>query len=265
MTQLIIFTDLDGTVLNHHNYAYEAVLPLLAVLKAKSIPVILNSSKTLAELEVWQRRLRLDTPMIAENGGVIRFKDQSGEIQTQLIGMPYDQIRSTVKHLRKVNGWKFEGFGDWTVAEVMNHTHLSTSDSVVAKERKVTEPILWNDTEANFKQFVIALSVMGLSLKKGGRFYHVMAQHDKADAMRYIKNNLDILGLKSPVKTIALGDGGNDQSMLDFADVAVVMPAASGKSLVVAGAVYAQSEAPNGWVESIQTILNNEVLETLSS
>ena len=263
MKQFIIFTDLDGTVLNHHNYGYEAVLPVLERLKAKCIPVILNSSKTLAELEVWQRRLHLDTPMIAENGGVIRFKDQNGEVKTQLIGMPYDQIRSTIKHVRKVNGWQFEGFGDWTVAEIMNHTHLSTLDSVLAKERKVTEPILWNDSDANLKQFKSALSVMGLSLKKGGRFYHVMAQHDKADAMRYIKNNLGILGLKGPVKTIALGDGGNDQSMLDFADVAVVMPAASGKSLVVEGAMYAQTEAPDGWVQSIKTILNNDVLKTL--
>ena len=263
MTQTIIFTDLDGTVLNHHNYSYEAVLPILVRLKKEGIPVILNSSKTLSELEVWQRRLKLTTPMIAENGGVIRYHTKDG-LKTTLIGMPYDQIRSTLKHLRKVNGWKFEGFGDWTVAEVMNHTHLSASDSVLAKDRQVTEPILWNDSEAHFIQFKKALAVMGLTLKKGGRFYHVMAKHDKADAMQYLEQNLNILGLKGPVRTIALGDGGNDQSMLDYSDIAVVMPAANGQSLIVENAIYAKNDAPIGWVESIQTILNNEVLDTLS-
>ena len=76
--QAVIFTDLDGTVLNHHNYAYEAVLPLLEQLQLRGVPVILNSSKTLSELEVWQRRLHLHTPMIAENGGVIRYQTPAG-------------------------------------------------------------------------------------------------------------------------------------------------------------------------------------------
>jgi len=261
--QAVIFTDLDGTVLNHHDYTYEAVLPLLNVLKIKHIPVILNSSKTLAELEVWQRRLKLNTPMVAENGGVIRYTSATG-IQTQLIGMPYEQIRSTLAHLRNLNGWQFEGFGDWTVAEVMNHTHLSSSDAVLAKERQVTEPILWQDSDANLVVFKTALAVMGLVLKKGGRFYHVMAKHDKADAMDYIKQNLAILNLQGEVTLIALGDGENDISMLDYADRAVVMPAATGQSLVIEGALYAQRAAPEGWVESIQTILGNDVLMALS-
>lgn len=255
--QVVIFTDLDGTVLNHHNYAYEAVLPLLASLKDKQIPVILNSSKTLSELQIWQSRLHLDTPMIAENGGVIRYQDANG-IQTKLIGMPYEQIRSTLTHLREINNWDFEGFGDWTVADVMNHTQLRSSDAVLAKERQVTEPILWQDSEAHLNTFKTALAIMGLELKKGGRFYHVMAKHDKADAMHYIENNLEILGLSGEVTTLALGDGQNDQSMLDFADIAIVMPAASGESLKIEGAIYAQTEAPNGWVESIQTALGNQ-------
>ncbi|MBN2866950.1 MAG: HAD-IIB family hydrolase [Thiotrichales bacterium] len=265
--QIVIFTDLDGTVLNHHDYSYEAVLPLLETLKNNRIPVVLNSSKTIAELEIWQNRLGLETPMIAENGGVIRYKNQYG-LQTKLIGMPYQDIRSTLKHLRKVNGWQFEGFGDWTVAEVMNHTQLNSSDAVLAKERQVTEPILWHDSETNLQTFQTVLAVVGLQLKKGGRFYHVMAKHDKADAMCYLKHNLDILNLQGEVTMLALGDGGNDKSMLEFADIAIVMPAACGESLIIEGAIYAENEAPNGWVESIQaalrTPLGNGVLYPLS-
>ncbi len=261
MKRYLIFTDLDGTVLNHHNYEYEQVLLLLEQLKTQNIPVILNSSKTLSELEIWQQRLHLETPMIAENGGVIRYQTAQG-VQTKLIGMPYADIRSLIKHLRKVNGWRFEGFGDWTVAEVMNHTQLKTQDAVLAKERKVTEPILWSDSEENLHFFKQALAAEGLTLKKGGRFYHVMAQHDKADAMRFIEQNLAIVNLQQPVTTIALGDGGNDLAMLEHADIAVVMPAASGQSLQVSAAIYAQHEAPLGWVESIDTILNNDVLQT---
>jgi len=46
VSKMIIFTDLDGTLLNHKSYDYKAVLPLLERLKSLDIPVVLNSSKT---------------------------------------------------------------------------------------------------------------------------------------------------------------------------------------------------------------------------
>jgi len=248
-----IFSDLDGTLLNHHTYAYEAVLPLFEELAENNIRVILNSSKTLAELEVWQQRLHLNTPMVAENGGVIRY-DDGKTIHTKLIGQPYKEIRSFIKHLRKFNGWEFEGFGDWTVAEVMNHTQLKINDAVHAKEREVTEPILWHDSQENLQRFKSALSAEGLTLKKGGRFYHVMAKHDKADAIKFLKGN-ETFGCGQACTTIALGDGGNDLAMLEYADIAVVMPPANGKPLQVENAIYSNLEAPQGWVESIESIL----------
>ncbi|MEA3406313.1 MAG: HAD-IIB family hydrolase [Pseudomonadota bacterium] len=253
MNNYTIFSDLDGTLLNHHTYAYEAVLPLLTQLADRNIPVILNSSKTLSELEVWKQRLSLKTPMIAENGGVIRYDD--GEtMHTKLIGKPYSEIRSFIKHLRKFNGWQFEGFGDWTVAEVMNHTQLKINDAVHAKEREVSEPILWNDSEESLARFKNALSAEGLTLKKGGRFYHVMALHDKADAMQFLEGN-KAFGCGQACTTIALGDGGNDLAMLEYADIAVVMPPANGAPLQVESAIYSKLEAPQGWVESIESIL----------
>ncbi|HHT00469.1 MAG TPA: HAD-IIB family hydrolase [Thiomicrospira sp.] len=253
MTNYTIFSDLDGTLLNHHTYAYEAVLPLLEKLSDRNIPVILNSSKTLSELEVWQQKLKLNTPMIAENGGVIRY-DDGENVHTKLIGKPYEEIRSFIKHLRKFNGWQFEGFGDWTVAEVMNHTQLKINDAVHAKEREVSEPILWSDSEENLARFKSALLEEGLILKKGGRFYHVMAAHDKADAMKFLKGN-KTFGCSQACTTIALGDGGNDQAMLEYADIAVVMPPANGEPLNVEQAIYSQLESPQGWVDSIETIL----------
>lgn len=254
MSQIVIFTDLDGTLLNHHNYDYDGICPLLAKLKELEIPVILNSSKTLDELARWQELLHLEPPVIAENGGVVLLPSHTGTPQKVLIGKPYDEIRSYLKHLRKSHGWEFEGFGDWTVAEVMNHTGLKATEAALAKEREVTEPIIWQDSDEALAEFVQALEQEDLIVQKGGRFFHVMGKHDKADAMQFLVNK-EYFSCGSMCKIVALGDSGNDLSMLNYADVPVVLPAASGEALQVKGAIYADKAAPIGWVKAVESIV----------
>jgi len=67
----VIFTDLDGTLLDAETYSYEAARPALAMLKKRQIPVVLCTSKTRAETEAIARRLGLKHPFIVENGGAI--------------------------------------------------------------------------------------------------------------------------------------------------------------------------------------------------
>lgn len=217
--------------------------------------MILNSSKTLAELQIWRERLGLTTPVAAENGGVLLMNTAYGEVK-QLIGKPYHNICHFLMTLREQKGWLFEGFNDWSVAEVMAKTGLNELDAIHAKEREVTEPILWMDTPENLELFKTLLDKEQLMLNRGGRFYHVMAKHDKADAMRFLMN-LEPFKDREPFKNtaiIALGDGENDLAMLRFADMAVVMPSATGKSLQIEDAYYSKLEAPNGWVQAIESI-----------
>ena len=51
MSDMLVFTDLDGTLLDHHDYSYDAALPTLRRLKKANIPLIFNTSKTAAEVE----------------------------------------------------------------------------------------------------------------------------------------------------------------------------------------------------------------------
>lgn len=256
MTQLVIFTDLDGTLLNHHTYDYDAVCPLLAKLQELEIPLVLNSSKTLSELEVWRQKLKLNAPVIAENGGVILVPSGDNE-QTILIGRPYEEIREVIQALRNKHGWKFEGFGDWTLAEVMNHTSLRTREATLAKEREVVEPILWEDTDEALSAFQQALAEHQLQLKKGGRFWHVMGYHDKADAMQFLVNK-EYFSCGNDCTVVALGDSDNDLSMLNYAQIPVVMPRVNGEPIQVKGAMYITEEPPHGWVSAVETILNNQ-------
>ena len=55
----IIFTDLDGTFLNHHNYSFEEAQEALETISQKKIPLIFTTSKTKIEVELLQKKVVL--------------------------------------------------------------------------------------------------------------------------------------------------------------------------------------------------------------
>lgn len=251
MASWLISTDLDGTLLNHTTYDYTGIVPLLAQLKVRGVPVILNSSKTLAELTKWRQVLSLTWPVIGENGGVIQTRRQP----PILIGRPINEIRAFLNRWREQNGWQFEGFGDWSLEQVIQQTGLSQQDAQNALQREVTEPILWLGEPPGLELFEQALAQQGLQLQKGGRFYHVMAQHSKASTLNtLLKNEFHYLAHQANWRLLSLGDGANDRVMLEMADVAVVMPDVNGQYLTLNSnnQIYqAQESAPQGWIEAV--------------
>ena len=128
----LVFTDLDGTLLDHHTYDYSAALPALQRLKALSFPIIPVSSKTLAELRVLVAELDLQAPLIAENGSVISLP---GEPQPRIIEPSYADIRHWLSELRVESGYQFTGFGDMTVQEVVAATGLSEPSARLAMQQ----------------------------------------------------------------------------------------------------------------------------------
>ncbi|WP_321277221.1 HAD-IIB family hydrolase [Thiomicrorhabdus indica] len=270
-----IFTDMDGTVLGHSDYEYAPVLPVLEQLAKEGIPVVVNSSKTYAEIATWLEKLNLEPPFISENGGVIYLpsraqvpiRAQVPAGNKQILGTPYPQIRAFMQQVREEFDWQFEGFGDMLVDRVVETTGLATEDAEQAMQREVTEPMLWHDSEESLEAFIQLAERIGLQVVRGGRFYHVMGQHDKAKAMNWLLTESGLLGQKQRenVCVVALGDGNNDRAMLEGADIAVVLPAGNFSSLEIDAkpdgypkkVIYAQKAAPEGWAETVRRILED--------
>ena len=68
----VIFTDLDGTLIDTETYSYDRALPCIEHLRNQEIPIIFCSAKTRAEQEVYRKELQIKDPFIVENGGAIR-------------------------------------------------------------------------------------------------------------------------------------------------------------------------------------------------
>lgn len=264
----LIFTDLDGTLLDHDTYSWEAAKPALALALEKSIPVIPCTSKTLEECLKTQQLISLKGPFIFENGsGIALPKSASAGASEKTgfsvrgLGIPYDKIRYQLLDLRRRMKYQFRGFGDMTVEQVCELTGLSESDARYAMKRRFSEPLVWLDDAKTFDAFAEDVRRADLTMTRGGRFVHISGAADKGKAMLWLaKFYAQKLGAMPT--TIALGDSMNDLPMLKEADISVVIrPRHANPIKLVAQrenqkVITTEKIGPEGWNEAILSILN---------
>lgn len=265
---LVVYTDLDGTLLDHDSYSFEAAVPALKRLEQLGVPVIPVTSKTLAELQALNLELGLKGPCIAENGGLIAIPadyfdpapplESVGPYKVEYLASDYNSILDMLAELRLAFGFKFTGFADLSDADVAELTGLSVQAAQLARRRLCSEPLLWNDSDEAFKRFLRELEKRHYTLLKGGRFWHVLGQTDKALAIRRLDGYFSAAGF-SDFTRIALGDSPNDARMLQVADIAVVVRHKDGSWLQIetpGEKVQTRASGPEGWNEFIQRYLD---------
>jgi mannosyl-3-phosphoglycerate phosphatase len=266
----LVFTDLDGTLLDHDSYSAEAARPALEQLQQNGIPVIPVTSKTFAELEILSRVLPFDHPWIIENGGIIVIPKhyflntagfiEKGDFLLRFLGPDYQQILTAIDQVRNEKDFCFEGFYDLEEGEIAKRTGLALEDARRAKARLCSEPIDWQDTEIALQEFKRLLASHGLELLQGGRFWHVMGKVDKASAISVLSDLYREAGCKN-FKTIALGDSPNDRAMLESVQIPVVIRKKDGSCMAVQGKqeVYCtEKPGPAGWNEFILNYLDGK-------
>src|SRR5471030_328072 len=220
---LIVFTDLDGSLLDHHDYTWAPAQGWLDRLVGQDIPVIITTSKTSAEVAALQRSLKLThLPFIAENGALIHLPNEERAAH-HLIGADYQRIREVLVDLRKRYDFEFRGFGDVSPQQVADWTGLPHDDAKLAMQRDASEPLMWFGNTLDFSRMEKMLAEEGLALTRGGRFWHVMGQDaGKGQAVRWLTEQYQQRRGKAGI-TLGLGDGPNDISLLEAVDFAVVI------------------------------------------
>ncbi|MEO0835232.1 MAG: HAD-IIB family hydrolase [Cyanobacteria bacterium J06642_3] len=251
----IVVTDLDGTLLDHQTYQFDAAKNAIRELRARKIPLILNSSKTQAEILEIRQQLNNQEPFVCENGGIL-----CGIAGIQHLAMPRSQFLSDLATIKAKLNLKYQGFAEATVDEVMSWTGLSASDAENAMARDATEPLLWQDTESALDDFRRELAKIQLQCVKGGRFHHVMGFFSKASCFDQLKQHYAQIW-QEEVGIVALGDSPNDLPMLEQANYAVVIPNAKGNKLKLkqSAAYFAGQLAPDGWQEGMSFVLEHIV------
>lgn len=266
--KLIIFTDLDGTLLDER-YSFREALPALSLLRKKNVPLIICSSKTRAEIVSLRRKLSNRSPFVSENGGGIyiprnyfkqkivisklKMKRQKNYTLIEL-GTPYSDLRRVLLDLRS-EGFDVTGFGDLTVKEVSVLTGLEPSAAQMAKQRDFDEVFVFRGNETALKKLKCRISEKGFNSTQGV-FFHITGKNDKGKAVE-ILNGLYRKEF-GRVFTAALGDSLNDREMLRAVDYPVAVRKSDGsydKQLKIRGLTRSEGIGPEGWNRAVTRLL----------
>ena len=259
---LLVFTDLDGTLLDRDNYSFASALPAITILKEKNVPLIFCTSKTRAEIEEIQLQLDSIHPFISENGGALfipkgyfshrfHFTRENSHYLIVELGTPYPKLREVLNQMNTLFPEKLRGLGDLTPKEVADFCGLSLSQATLAKKREYDEPFILEDESLEDALEEIAIR-SHLQINRGGRFYHLIGNSDKGKAVLQLR---DLYGQKSTnLKTVALGDSLNDLPMLKAVEYPILVQKPDGSydpSVKLDNLILAPGSGPSGWCEAL--------------
>lgn len=264
-TRLLVFTDLDGTLLDHHTYSFDAARPALAALRRKGSPLVLCSSKTRAELERHRAELGNVHPFIVENGAAVFVPRgyfpfdmpeacEAGDYLILELGLRYARLCDVLAGVR-ADFPGIAGFGDMTAEEVADRTGLSLDEARLALRREYDEPFVVPH-EAAAEAVRRAAEAAGMQVTRGGRFHHLTGDNDKGAAVRRL---IALYARVHPaLRTVGLGDSANDLPLLEAVDVPVLVQKPDGAydpEIRISGLRRAPGIGPAGWNAAILAIL----------
>ncbi|PPA79663.1 MAG: Glucosyl-3-phosphoglycerate/mannosyl-3-phosphoglycerate phosphatase [ANME-2 cluster archaeon HR1] len=230
--EYIIFTDMDGTLIDHNTYSYRDALPALRLISKKNIPLIFCTSKTKAELEVYCDELNIHHPLIPENGGAIfipedyfnfpyKYDKKIDNYHVIELGERYEILRSILKEISTKIDCKVIGFGDMDIDQVSLECSLDRQSAALAKKRDYDEAFIILSPPEKAIQLEQEILNKGYNYTKGGRFHHIMGSNDKGRSVSILS---DLYRQKwSNIKTIGLGDSLNDLPMLKAVDIGILV------------------------------------------
>jgi mannosyl-3-phosphoglycerate phosphatase len=254
--QLVISTDLDGTLIDHHNYSFSAALPALEKCHRAGIPVLFNTSKNASEALALQQQMGVNSPIIVENGSALILENER-----VVFGVNRSQILNFIERFKRQHGNLLEGFNDWSEKQLVEHTQLDQASAQLALKKEYSEPFLWHGNKPQLKQLETAASKLGFCLTKGGRFYHLQGKCDKALPLNYLKSHREkLFSGDTALKLVCLGDNHNDVAMLECADIAVCVKSSTTDypkfdTSNNQHTIYTQLYGPEGWNAAVEDIL----------
>lgn len=264
--RIVVFTDLDGTLLDAETYSFRGAEPALQVLRRRGIPLVACTSKTAAETRHFLKHLESDAPYIVESGagiylprgwgGGLRPRDGLSRGSCRLsLGADYDEVLEGMEEIRTRTGGAVRGFHDMSPDEIAERTGLPLELATLAKGREFDEPFLLLREEPGWPTDLEAVARRrGLALTKGGRFWHLHGDTDKGRAVEVVKSLY-----RSPeggLGTIGAGDSAMDLPLLRAVDIPVIVAKPGGEydpTLMegVERPVLSGEPGPAGWSRGV--------------
>ena len=273
MSQLIVFSDIDGTLIDFATYSYAESETAVATLLAHKTPLVLCSSKTRTEQQTYREALHIPDPFIVENGSAIfvppdyfpftlpgvRLVDNWQVIE---LGVPAASILEAIHAIRQQTGFAFQGYADLSVDEVAEVTGLDRPAAERAQQREYSETIVTPLNQETLLTLQQALAKRGLAIVSGGKFHTVMGEKsDKGTAVAHLTTYFR--QTYGDIETIGLGDSANDAPLLAAVERPYLVQKPGGVWQQMPGVAVKRVTAigPAGWRQVVEIELESSSLD----
>jgi mannosyl-3-phosphoglycerate phosphatase family protein len=217
--QTIVFTAIEGTLLDLETFDWSASRSILGELSAAGIPVVPVTAMTLDEMEPLAREMGLRHAMIIEAGGAIaRWKHHAWQVEP--CGPDADTLLDLVSTIEDRSG------ADLTVYSVLPEgeaSRLSGRTGAMLRDstrRRFSEPFVME--RGDIEDVTKAAAALGFSIERGKRFYHLCRPGCETEAVNRVRAELgcDI--------AIALGGSPLDAQFLACSEIPIIVPGLDG-------------------------------------
>jgi len=264
---IIIFTDLDGTLLDQSCYSADAASQALELISRLEIPCVFCSSKTGAEVSALRDRLSNRHPFVIENGAALHVPlgyfpmgfdahiISSGDAVVEF-GTRYGDLVETLRQASAESRCRVRGFYDMSVEQVSLACELPLAAARLAKKREYDEPFEILDVRRT-RFLLAAIEARGKAWTRGGRFYHITGGNSKDQGVRLLMSSYSLMF--GNILSVGLGDGMNDLDFLRVVDIPVIIRSKASRRMktLLPAARVTKSQGPAGWNRAVLDILND--------
>ena len=258
MLKTLIFTDLDGSLLDRDTFKFDEIKDYLKKLISNGIFIIPNTSKTEKEILEFNNELGSNLPYISENGAAINGLDLLNSNLPKELILSRDK-NNLINIFKKSVPENLQNKCKW-LSEMDKKKQslifgLDNEQLKKALDRKYTIPFIFEGTKNEKNELSKIIKNKDLSLQHGGRVIHLTDKVNKAKALnvfvRFFKKN------NKNVKTIAVGDNYNDLDMLKTSDFPCLVfnDKFTLDKIPINNLISTNKPSPEGWADVIKIAL----------
>lgn len=265
---LLIYTDLNDTLLDA-NYDFSAANEALDVIREKDIPLIITTSKTRAQVEIYRKRLNINHPIIVENGSAVYFSQGSFprgripdgcQIEDEEYIFPLarkvDAVIPLLKEAADAVGAEIEMISDMPVEKIHKLTGMPVEECGLAKNRRYIMYFLCPNRR---EELIEELKRRNLKVTWGSYFLHVGDTGSKGTAVHKLTALYRGLGYLRLISA-GFGDNMNDKSMFENVSAPYLVERPGGgyaEGIEVDGLERLQGIGPIGWNKGVLSLVKS--------
>ena len=255
---LIIFTDLDGSLLHRDNFKFDEIKDYIKNLIDDGVIIIPNTSKTEKEIEEFIKELGSDLPFISENGSSIQGLNLINTNFPSKIVLSRDKqelIEVFNSKVPKELKDKCKFISNMNTKQQTNIFGLKNDNLKNALNRKYTIPFIFEGDKIKKNRLLKLLRSFSLTMQEGGRVLNLGDNTDKVKSMNRVLKIYKKVEKK--IKVIAVGDNFNDLDMLRNCDIPCLVFNDQFKQdqINIDNLIVSNKPSPEGWADVIKTAL----------